>query len=366
MVSRSRGIRPLSRRGDTGSWLRTWSSVSAVDALERGGCQQTACQQVVQQRSQGVNISGGADRAGKGGHLFGGHVRGGPLGAVGPGLGGSGLAFEAGDAEVGNLGGDAVPGGPRLAIEQDVGRFQVEVGHPAGVEVAHGAGDDLGEPGGVAGGSGSVNRSLSVPPGTYSRTRQSQSSVSSTRWIATTWSCGTRESAALGEPVHARVRIDQRVSREQLHGDVAFERGFPDEVDHACGPPAQHALDDEAGNHRRSAVGRRGASRLRKGPGWECLVRRIDRLWNESEMWSGEYERVGFELIERRVRGDDGEQTSLVTAGSVCISYVRDDNNDLGASGSARHREFRIVCSNGTERVSQITADAKGDVWFLH
>ena len=109
----------------------------------------TACQQVVQERAQGIDIGGGTDRAGKGGHLLGGHVGRRPLGAVRPGLGRAGLAFEAGDAEVGNLGGDDVPGGSRLAVKQDVRRFQIEVKNPAGVEVSDGAGDGFGESGGI-------------------------------------------------------------------------------------------------------------------------------------------------------------------------------------------------------------------------
>ena len=182
----------------------------------------TACQQVVQERAQGMEIGGGPDRAGKGGHLLGGHVGRGPLGAVGPGLGRARLAFEAGDAEVGNLGGDECPRGlparrrAGCSTVSDRGGTTPRVWkYPtarAMVSVSRAA---------SRGGSGSVNRSLSVPPDTYSRTSHSHSSVSSTRWIATTWSCGTRESAALRR-ASARAREDRPASSS---GTASRRRG---------------------------------------------------------------------------------------------------------------------------------------------
>ena len=99
----------------------------------------TASQQVVQERTQGIEIGGGPDRAREGGHLLGGHVGRSSLGAVRAGLRCARLAFEAGDAEVGDLWGDGFPGGFRPAVEQDVRRFEIEVNNPAGVEVSDGA-----------------------------------------------------------------------------------------------------------------------------------------------------------------------------------------------------------------------------------
>ena len=83
-----------------------------------------------------------------------------------------------------------------------------------------------------------------------------------------------RERPRFAEPVLARVRIDQRVSRKQLHGDVAIQRGFPGEVNHARSAPAKLALDDETGKRRRGVPSRRGLGRLRDGSrrGFEDLL----------------------------------------------------------------------------------------------
>ena len=110
--------------------------VLVADLVERLGARcslkrWTARQQVVQERAQGIQIGRGPDRAGEAGHLLGSHVRRSALGAVRAGLCRSGLALEAGDAEIRNLGRDDFPGGAWLTGKQDVRRFQIEVTDPA-------------------------------------------------------------------------------------------------------------------------------------------------------------------------------------------------------------------------------------------
>ena len=244
MVSRSRGIRPLSRAG---------GGVLVADLVERLRARRplkwgTACQQVVQERAQGMDIGGGTDRAGKGGHLLGGHVGRSPLGAVRAGLGRARLAFEAGDAEIGNLGGDDFPGGSRLAVEQDVRRFQIEVKNPAGVEVADGAGDRFRESGGIPRRERLRQSILERPPRhIFNDEPQPFLGLVHAMDGHDMVVRHPRERPRFTEPVLASVRIDQRVTGKQLHGDVAIQRGFPGEVNHARSAPAKLALDDETG-----------------------------------------------------------------------------------------------------------------------
>ena len=54
-----------------------------------------------------------------------------------------------GDAEVGDLGDDRLPSGAGIAVEQDVGGFQVQVELAVPVDVVDRAGDRLHQPGGV-------------------------------------------------------------------------------------------------------------------------------------------------------------------------------------------------------------------------
>ncbi len=200
----------------------------------------TACQQVVQECAQGMDIGSGTDRAGKGGHLLGGHVGRSPFGAVRAGLGRARLAFEAGDAEVGNLGGDDFPGGSWLAVEQDVRRLQIEVKNPAGVEVSDGAGDCLRESGGIPRRERLRQSILERSPGHIFKDEPQP-------FLGLVHAMDRhdmvvrypRQRPRFTEPVLARVRIDQRVSRKQLDGDVALQRGFPGEVNHARSAPAQ-------------------------------------------------------------------------------------------------------------------------------
>ena len=130
MVSRSRGINALSRRGGTGSSLITWQHrVHRRGRLERrptGG-------HAVQCRPQGINIGRRPNLASLPTRLLRRHVTRRPHDLTRAGQ--TAIAFQRlRQAEVGD---------PRIAvlIEQDVRRLQVTMNHPALVSVFDGLAD---------------------------------------------------------------------------------------------------------------------------------------------------------------------------------------------------------------------------------
>ena len=167
------------------------------------------------------------------------------------------LAFEAGDAEVGNLGGPtSSQGAPRLAVEQDVRRLQIEVG-PAPRAWKYPTARAI-----VSGESGGIKRQERLRQSILERAPGHILEHEPEPFLGLAHAMDRhdlvmrhpRERARFTEPVLARVGINQRVPREELHGDVAIQRGLPREVNDVCSAPAKRALDDETGKRRRECL----------------------------------------------------------------------------------------------------------------
>ncbi len=140
----------------------------------------------------------------------------------------------------------------------------IEVTNPAGVEVSDGAGDRFCKPGGIPGRERLRQSILERSPGhVFHDEPQPFLGLVHSMDRHDVVVRHPRERPRLTAPVFARVRINQRVFRKKLHGDVAIQGGFPGEVNHARSPPAQLALDDETGKRRRGVLSRRRAGRLR-------------------------------------------------------------------------------------------------------
>ncbi len=88
------------------------------------------------------------------------------------------IVVEAREPKIRYSGNHSLPGDIGLIIHENVRGFQIEMKHTAAMEESYGD-ERLNHAGSsTAHGSGSVSRSLRVPPGTYSSTRKKQSSIS--------------------------------------------------------------------------------------------------------------------------------------------------------------------------------------------
>ena len=209
-----------------------------------------AGEEFVEDGAEGVDVGVGAEGGAVGVDLFGGHVGGGAAGTGEGGGGGVGLSPGARDAEVGDLGGDLIPGGVWVAVEEDVRGLQVEVKQPGVVNFMNGGRNGFEQAGGVARREGGKETFIEAAAlDEFEHEIEPRAGFADLVELDDVGMADFGSGLSFAEPESAFAGAGGGSAGDDFQGDVARELGIPGEIDDAHSAATDLSYDREAGDY---------------------------------------------------------------------------------------------------------------------